>query len=156
MQVDVVLREYRKEDLDALYALDVMCFEPQFRFSRTAMRRFAETPKARVAIAVVAGTVAAFGILHIQKTAADRSGYLVTLDVDPGYRRLGLGARVMVALEEKARISGCDALLLHVSARNEAAIRFYERSGFTRSHPARGFYGAHEDAWVYRKVLSDS
>ena len=156
VQVEVVLREYRGEDLDALYALDVMCFEPRFRFSRAAMRRFAQAPKARVVIATIAGRVAAFGILHIEKTRPIRSGYLVTLDVDPGYRRLGLGKRLMAALEQKARSSGCGALLLHVSSRNEAAICFYEGSEFSRSHLVRGFYGAQEDAWAYRKILRGS
>ena len=39
----VTLREYRAGDWEAMHARDLICFEPVFRFNRSAMREFAET-----------------------------------------------------------------------------------------------------------------
>jgi hypothetical protein len=50
--VDAVeLREYRPGDWEAMYALDLVCFEPAFRFSKRAMRGFAEAPGAVTVLA---------------------------------------------------------------------------------------------------------
>lgn len=151
--MEIALRSYRAQDLDAIYALDRVCFEPQFRFSRSAMRRFAQAHRARVIIAEEGGTLAGFGILHIEGAERSRAGYIVTLDVDPRYRRLGLGGRLMAAMEEQAQAAGCGLLVLHVFTGNAAAIRFYENRGFSRLHVVPDFYGEHLDAWVYRKPL---
>jgi ribosomal-protein-alanine N-acetyltransferase len=153
MHVEITLREYRVGDLDAMYALDVVCFEPPFRFSRAAMRRFAQARKARVVIAEDGHTLAGFAILHVQRSLQERVGYIMTLDVDPMYRLRGLGRRLIAALEAQAQADGCAALALHVFAGNAAAIAFYERNGFRRVHEALSYYAPHVDAWVYRKRL---
>src|SRR4051812_23403209 len=50
---DIVLRRYERTDLGAIVELDAECFDPPFRFSREAMRRFAEAANAWVVIAEV-------------------------------------------------------------------------------------------------------
>jgi ribosomal-protein-alanine N-acetyltransferase len=160
--MEIALRGYRESDLEAMYALDVACFARPFRFSRSAMRRFATAKKARVAIAEGSDGLAGFGILHIESMELEngksgRAAYVMTLDVDPGYRRVGLGRRLMAAMEAQAQADGCAEMVLHVFTGNVEAIRFYERVGFNRSHRAEGFYGAGlvgpRDAWVYRKRI---
>jgi [ribosomal protein S18]-alanine N-acetyltransferase len=150
----VVLRGYRAGDVEAMYALDVACFEKPFRFSRSAMRRFAEATKARVVVAEEGGGVVGFGIVHVEEGELGRAGYVVTLDVAVEHRRKGLAAGMMAELERQALGDGCGAMVLHVFTGNEAATRFYERGGFVRSHRARGFYGKGLDAWVYQKRLA--
>ncbi len=160
VQVEIALREFREGDLEAMYALDIACFALPFRFSRASMRRFAQAKKARVVIAEDGQRLAGFGILHIERADHGCAGYIMTLDVDPGHRRMGLGRRLMVAMEAHARADGCAELALHVFTENAAAIRFYEHCGFYRSHRAEAFYGAGvlgpRDAWVYRKRLEPS
>ena len=147
------LRSYRPNDLDAMHALDVLCFEKPFRFTRAAMRQFAEAKKARVIIAEVGGALSGFVILHVERSEEGRLGYVVTLDVDPALRRSGIGVMLMGEAARQARAENCVALVLHVFAGNEAAIRFYEHAGFMRKHGAVGFYGQGADAWVYRKRI---
>ena len=59
------LRGYQADDLDAMHALDVVCFERPFRFTRGAMRRFAEAKKARVVVAEEGDALVGFVILHV-------------------------------------------------------------------------------------------
>jgi len=129
----IELRGYDARDLDAMFRLDEECFEEPFRFTRSAMRQFAESRKARVVIAESVGALAGFAILH----AEGRVGYIVTLDV---------------AAEDAA----CAVVGLHVFVGNEAAIRFYERVGYERVGDVPAFYGDGLDAWVYRKKLEQT
>ncbi|HTV08376.1 MAG TPA: N-acetyltransferase [Candidatus Aquilonibacter sp.] len=149
-------REYRSEDLGAIFALDQICFEPPFRFSKNMMRRFAE---ARNALTVVAesesGMISAFGIAHVERSWAMSSAYVVTLDVEPGQRRRGLASETMQRMEQRACEAGCRAMVLHVSVENEGAIEFYERRRYVRRQMAKGFYGPGRDAYVYSKPLED-
>ncbi len=147
------LRGYQADDIDAMHALDVVCFERPFRFTRWAMRRFAEVKKARVVVAQEGDALVGFVILHVEVGDEGRTGYIITLDVEPAMRRRGIAALLMREAERQARVDGCTALVLHVFAGNEAAIRFYEHAEFSRSHLAEEFYGPGVDAWVYHKLL---
>jgi len=149
----IELREYRQADLDAMYALDVVCFEEPFRFSLREMRRFAEARWAKVVIAEQEGVLAGFCIAHVETAKRGGVGYVVTLDVAMEFRRSGLAARLMGRVEGEARVAGCGEMRLHVFTGNEAAIRFYERTGYEFVKRDEGFYGVGVDALVYRKVL---
>jgi ribosomal protein S18 acetylase RimI-like enzyme len=56
--------------------------------------------------------------------------FLYDIVVDPAQRGRGLGAAVLLALEEEARRLGVEVVGLHVFTHNEGAIRLYERLGY--------------------------
>lgn len=149
MSGEITLRGYHDGDLNAMFRLDEACFEEPFRFTHAAMRRFAESRKARVVIAESNGELAGFAILHVE----GRVGYVVTLDVAEDFRRQGLALRLMQAMEQQAVEAGCAVVGLHVFMGNEGAIQFYERAGYKRGGEVSGFYGEGFNAWVYRKKL---
>jgi ribosomal-protein-alanine N-acetyltransferase len=150
---EIPIREYRGSDLDALVALDEMCFEERFLFDRESMRAFAEEKGAIVLIAEADGGVAGFVIVHVGLTRRGRVGYVVTLDVAEEWRRRGLAGRLMGEGERRAVDAGARRMELDVYAGNAGAIRFYERMGYACVGMRRGFYGAGMDALVYRKEL---
>ena len=147
---EVRLRGYREGDAEAMYALDVSCFAEPFRFTRVAMRRFAESKKARAVVAELGEVLVGFCIVHVER---GNVGYVVTLDVAVEHRSKGLARMLMERVEEEARGAGCLSMLLHVFVGNDAAIGFYERMGYGAVGEAEGFYGAEVDALVYRKEL---
>jgi ribosomal-protein-alanine N-acetyltransferase len=153
---DVRLRGYQAGDVDAMYTLDVACFDARFRFSRRAMRRYAEAANALVVVAELESALVGFAIAHLDLVDGGVVGYVVTLDVAEAVRRQGLAARLMQQLEAESLTAGCDAMALHVFTGNEGAIGFYERMGYERRELAKGFYAPGVDAWVYRKALSTS
>lgn len=152
------LREYSSSDLEAIFALDEVCFEPPFRFSARAMKQFAEARNALTVIAEaeVTGEVAGFCIAHLERAGHGLRAYVVTLDVAPSYRRHGLAMQMMGRIQNQAGEAGCEAIELHVSVENTGAIAFYESEGYERSHLVKSFYGLGRHAYVYRKTLSSA
>jgi ribosomal protein S18 acetylase RimI-like enzyme len=61
------------------------------------------------------------------------SGHVLSMWVDPGYRRAGVGKTLIEALEEWGRSHGLGQLRLMVTSVNIGAIGFYERLGFCRT-----------------------
>lgn len=147
--VELTFREYRTGDADAMYRLDVQCFDPVFRFSRRAMQRFAEAEEAMTVLAEANGELAGFAIAEV----AEGAGYVVTVDVAPAWRRRGLGRELMEQLEQKARAAGAEAMMLHVFSGNNGAVRIYEALGYRQSGVARDFYGRGLDGLIYDKPL---
>jgi ribosomal-protein-alanine N-acetyltransferase len=155
-KVGIRFRSYHADDLDEMHALDVVCFERPFRFSRAAMRRFSEAPNAHVTIAEDADQLVGFLILHIEEVERGRVGYIVTLDVSPERRRRGIADQLVQQAQLQALQDGCSALVLHVFTGNEPAIHFYANHGFVCSHREAQFYGPTMDAWVFHKLLTMS
>jgi len=153
---EIVLRDYRETDLEAIYRLDEDCFAATFRFDRKAMQEFAE---ARNAICLIAersgGAIAGFVIVHLDLETTGLQGYVVTLDVAETYRREGVASRLMLEVESRAGAMGVQQMALHVFTGNEGAIRFYERLGYSQHGVRRRFYRvAGLDAFLYRKELA--
>jgi len=144
------MRNYRLGDWQAMHALDLVCFEPVFRFSRGAMRSFAEAPGAVTVLAEAQGKLAGFCIAQLE----DRTGYVVTLDVAPAWRRRGLARRLMAEVESRLHSADAAEMHLHVFTGNAAAIRFYEAIGYARVGVAKNFYTQNLHALIYRKQLT--
>ena len=156
-EAGIVIRDYRSADLEAIFRLDQICFAAEFRFDRESMQSFAET---RQAVALVAetgvGELAGFVIVHIERASAARFGYVVTLDVAPSFRRMGVAGALMDEASRRIGVAGANWIELHVHVGNAAAIRFYESRGYVRVGVQRGFYGGKLDAYVYRIELPRS
>src|ERR1700761_2165759 len=137
------LREYNGGDLQAIFALDVVCFEAPFRFSERAMRQFAEARNALTVIAEdeAAQVIAGFCIAHLERARKGLVAYIVTLDVAADYRRHGVARRMMERMEQQALDGECEAVELHVSVENDGAIGFYESEGYERVRMVKSFYG---------------
>ena len=146
------LRSYRLGDWQAMYALDLVCFEPVFQFSRGAMRGFAEATGAVTLLAEAEnrgaqGELAGFCLTQLD----ERTGYVVTLDVAPSSRRRGLARRLMAEVEPRLQQAGAVEMELHVFTGNAGAIRFYEAIGYTQAATAKDFYAQDLHAFLYRK-----
>jgi ribosomal-protein-alanine N-acetyltransferase len=146
------LRDYRLGDWQPMHALDLLCFEPVFRFSRGAMRAFAEAPGAVTVLAEAQGELAGFCVAQLK----DSTGYVVTLDVAPASRRRGLARCLMAEVESRLHSAGAVQMELHVFTGNEGAIRFYESIGYARAGEAMDFYAPGLHALLYRKQLREN
>ena len=150
------LRLYQAGDLKALHALDVECFEPPFRFSRSDLKRFLEAPNVCTLIAQASSEIAGFVIIHLLQHEHETFGYVVTLDVKGSRRRTGLGLRLMREAESLARAKGVAGMRLHVFPGNAGARQFYERLGYEELGRVEGFYGDDVDALLLGKPVQGS
>ena len=143
------LRTGGEVDVEAMYRLDLLCFEEPFRFDLQTMRRFVLERGAVVVVAEVGEALAGFVVVNREGKGA----YVTTLDVDVRLRRAGLARRLMEEAQGRVKAGGAAWVGLHVYAGNEGAVRFYEEIGYERVGMEVGFYGEGMDGWVYRKRL---
>ena len=73
------------------------------------------------------------------RVAADEAE-LLTIAVDPGHRRQGIGSACCAAFEAEAKSRGAVRAFLEVAATNEAARRLYLASGWTRHGCREAYY----------------
>lgn len=96
-----------------------------------------------------AGEVAGFAWL-IPKGAFDRSGYLRLIATDPERRRVGVGRRLVDAIEDThLRLGGITAL---VSSNNQPAKQFYETLGYGQVGVLPGYLRPDLDELIYFKA----
>ena len=79
-------------------------------------------------------------------------GEIKRMYVDPAQRGLGLGARLLGALEDSLRDQGIDLALLETGRHQTEAVRLYERCGY-RPRPAFGGYPDNGLSAFYGKTL---
>ena len=146
-------RLYQPGDFAALYAVEELCFEPPFRFSRAYMRQLVRSRSSASWIAEEDGELIGFAIVEWASADEGRSAYIATIEVRPGRREKGIGAELLRRVEDSARIAGAATMWLHVDAENAAAIRLYEAHGYVRRGREEHFYARHRDAFAYAKSL---
>ena len=76
------------------------------------------------------GQVVAFLSVEVHHDPVDHL-YLDDFSVTAAYRNKGIGSALICAAEAYAGETGCRAVILHVEKANPAAMRFYERSGYS-------------------------
>jgi ribosomal-protein-alanine N-acetyltransferase len=135
----VRLRDPRDEDLEALYRLDQLCFEPGIAYTRAQIRRFLRLATARSVVADVAGEIVGFAIGYRARRGV---AHVLTLDVHPDFRRRGLGHELMRAVLSGLAEDGAVETRLEVDVRNAGAIAFYERLGFRPLRRLEDYYAA--------------
>lgn len=72
--------------------------------------------------------------------------------VDPAYRRMGAGVRLLNALLDAAAKRGAVKAYLEVACDNEPALGLYRKFGFTVSYVRKAYYGA-TDAFVMERTM---
>jgi [ribosomal protein S18]-alanine N-acetyltransferase len=149
-------RPYQPADFAALYAVEELCFEPPFRFSRTLMRKLVANPSSATWIAEENSELAGFAIADWATVPKGTIAYIQTIEVHPALRRRGIANQLMRLSENSARAAGATAIWLHVDVENAAAIRLYENQGYARKGREEHFYARHRPAFVYAKSISDA
>ncbi len=86
--------------------------------------------------------LAGFAIMEFH----DEDAHLNLLAVAPGYRRQGVGMRLLEWLEASARTAGTFLVRLELRADNDAARRFYAKLGYSEVGRRHGYYSGREDA----------
>lgn len=147
-------RLYTPEDFDDLYAIERICFQPPFRFSRAYVRQIVELPGTATWIAVESGRMAGFAIVEWSAEPRGVVAYIQTIEVLPDERSRGVGAELLRRVEASAHAEGAHEIWLHVDARNAAAIRLYQASGYLNDGSEENYYAKGRAGDIYFKRLN--
>ncbi len=147
-------RLYAPTDFPALYAVEELCFEPAFRFSRPYMRQLIESAESATWIAEEDADLIGFSIVEWRAEGGKLSAYIQTLEVHPVFRGRGVGAELLSRAESSASAAGAHIIELHVDVENAAAIHLYESRGYAREGREEHYYARHRAAYVYEKPIA--
>jgi GNAT superfamily N-acetyltransferase len=82
----------------------------------------------------IVGTVAG-------STDESGEGHLRGMAVLPKFHGTGIASRLLLAIEEWLQAQGCTRVSLGTTLPLQAAIKFYEKCGYSRSGTVRDFFG---------------
>ena len=144
----------RDADFTALYEIELACFEPPFRFSRTIMRRLIADPDSATWIAEEQDQMAGFAIVYWSHAPGQPLAYIQTLEVAPTKRNRGVALELLRRVEESAKLAGAHIIWLHVAEGNTLAIRLYESHGYIEQGREENFYAKGIPALLFAKPLT--
>ena len=78
---------------------------------------------------------------------------LMTIAVNPDYRRQGIAKYLIAELENWAKSRGGEAMMLEVDIKNHEAIELYLKLGYQKLNIRKNYYGYGKDAQIMKRVL---
>ncbi len=132
-----MIRVATTADVEAVVRLEEVCLGDD-AWSRGLVEQgiAARLPTVSYLVAELDGGV----VGHAVASAAGEDAELQRIAVDPAYRRRGLGAELLAAVEGLVVGDGAGRLLLEVREDNAAAAAFYEAHGFEEVGRRPGYY----------------
>lgn len=114
-------------------------------WSDRSFRHEIGNPQAIFLVALYQDRVVGYGGIWLVVDEA----HVTTVAIDSGYRRKGIGRRLMIELLCRAKDQGLACSTLEVRASNSAAIELYERLGYVSVSRRKSYYPDNrEDAVV--------
>jgi len=162
MPGDVIIRKMQENDRDAVMRI----------FNHYAATSFAAYPdgplppqffgplregSVSTVVLEVRGSVTGFGLLKpFLPFPAFRKTGMLTYFMAPGATGKGYGSRLLERLVADAKETGMTRLVVNISSKNEASIRFHRRCGFTTAGTLAGvgekFGEPFDIVWMQRMV----
>lgn len=146
-----MIRSARRQDLDALVAIETAAFVID-RFSRRSFRYLLTRANAQIRVYENdAGRVLGYVIVLFHTGTSLARMY--SLAVHPDVAGRGLGRALIEAAEAVALAEGCISLRLEVRRDNPRAIAVYEAMGYSLFGTLKDYYEDHMEALRYEKRL---
>jgi ribosomal-protein-alanine N-acetyltransferase len=146
---ELLIRRMRSGDLQRVMEIELVCFT--MPWSEATFRGLLRRTDADLLIAEQAGDIAGYAAFW----AVLDQGELGNVSVAPGWRRRGIGERLVNAVLARAADRGVREVFLEVRVSNLGAQKLYHRYGFEEVGRRRNYYlEPVEDALVMRRELS--
>jgi len=147
----MVVRDFQPEDFDTLWRMDQECFAPGISYSKAELRSFINHARAFTLVAAEAQKIQGFIVIQ-----AGKAGHVITIDVSPQARRLGVGSLLLRAAEQRLASIGSRMVNLETAVDNVSALAFYKRHGYSVVRTWPRYYSNGVDALVLKKDLSSA
>ena len=144
------IREYLDTDFPYLCYIDQACFPETIAYTPEEIALGLAQRGAFALVAQKKNHIIGFILASHQKRPV---GHIITIDVLPDFRKLGIGSRLMMLAEQRLKEDQADRIALEVSVHNESAIRFYRTLGYTAKRLLREYYPDHSNAYLMEKSL---
>ena len=147
----MTLREITSEDMVSLEALDKKCFSEAVRYNRHALDFYLSLPNSIGLIQTDNDIILGFIIANM---LTDDTFNIVTIDVEPIYRRQGIGTDLIKAVIRIIQEWKMSKISLQVAEDNIPAINFYLKHGFQIMKKLPKYY-PHGDGYQMEYLIGD-
>jgi len=155
--VEFVLRDYRAEDFEALWSIDQRCFAPGIAYSKRELAIYIRRQGSFTIVAEDADThsnsssaIAGFIVAEANRGV----GHIISIDVLPASRRVGLGSKLLLTAESRLCALKCRSVVLETAVDNTSALGFYKRHRYAVLKVSPRYYSNGVDALVLGKILN--
>ncbi len=149
----VLVRDAGPGDLDLIQEVETLSYEHPW--SRNLLKDSLDHPNTLNFVAFDRGTLNVYGFI-LNSIIMDEM-HVLNIAVKPGYRRRGIGLKLLETAVSAGTDNGARAAFLEVRRSNIKALTLYIKSGFKVIGVRRAYYSDNrEDALVMKKELSEN
>ena len=125
------VRPAAEADLSFVSTLSEAAFgrDPPARWSEASLLEWLSEQGTMLSVALLGSETVGY---YVARQAADEVE-LLSVAVEPGFRRRGVGAALLEDLHHRSRAGGARVVFLEVRASNRAAVTLYARRGYTQA-----------------------
>jgi len=146
---NIVIRRIKNEDdLRAVYIIEQMSFNNPYSFELLSI--LSNLHYETFLLAEIDHRIIGYIIFIIQRNYL---GHIISIAIDPLYRRSGIASKLMEAAEDHLKKKGVLVLRLEVRVSNLIARKFYLKLGFKNGYIIPNYYTNGESALVMFKLL---
>ncbi len=139
-RMDVRIEDATIRVLEELNKIERQSFGDE-AFSKQQIRLLLEDYNSIALTARVGRQIAGFIIARIDAEHERHVGHIMTVDVAPSYRRIGIGTRLMSEVESILKQRNVSECQLEVREDNVAAVSLYRKLGYRQVGVLEGYYG---------------
>jgi ribosomal protein S18 acetylase RimI-like enzyme len=144
------IRPAKKEDLPAILELEKICFKEE-TFHKRQIEYLLLKARSLVLVASLEGNIVGSIIILLRKHISNARIY--SLNVQPSYRRKGIGSLLIDQSENLLAKMGYRNLTLEAGVNNIAARNLYTLNGFSVIRKIEKYYKNGDDALRFIKKL---
>jgi len=138
MHQNTNIRIASADDFERIVTLESLCFPKEFAYTRRQLRYLLMKANSTVLVETIETLIRGFIIILYRRGTAVAG--IETINVDPMYRKKGIGLQLLSATEKYLRKKGVHKIRLEVSTTNYAAIKLYENAGFKKIALLKKYY----------------
>ncbi len=148
---EIKLFELSKKDIEEIYEIDRICFPPEIAFDKETFSLYIEDNNTIKIGARLDNKIIGFILVYLFY----EFGEILTIDILPEYRRMGIGKILMKEAEKRMRENSVIKVFLEVAVNNKPAIEFYKKLGYRIEGIIPSYYPPDIDAYSMEKELKD-
>ncbi|MGA3191752.1 MAG: ribosomal protein S18-alanine N-acetyltransferase [Candidatus Bathyarchaeia archaeon] len=147
-----IIEDAQIRHLDRLCEIETECFRDE-AFTKEQILQLLKEYNCVNLVARVGGIIAGFviGMMYVDRKAL--YAHILTIDVSPEYRRMGIGQMLLREMERIFEEKDVKASHLEVREDNIAAINLYRKLGYEKIGELRNYYG-NANGIYFKKVLA--
>jgi ribosomal-protein-alanine acetyltransferase len=139
--------------LDRFYEIEKQCFEKE-AFTKHQIGYLLTDYNSIGLAARVNDEIVGFAIARVDVERNSRCGHILTVDVEPHYRRRGIAQRLLNEIESILKDKDVKECRLEVRENNLAALKLYQKMGYLKVGKLEKYYGDAHGLYLKKNLLA--